>query len=42
LRAELSNPHPVAHCDGDCRVAALLAMTDRQVANILTVVVPAP
>ena len=24
LRAERSNPHPVAHCDGDCRVASLL------------------
>ena len=29
LRAERSNPHRVAHCDGDCRVASLLAMTGR-------------
>src|SRR6476646_2462353 len=24
LRAQRSNLHPVAHCDGDCRVAMLL------------------
>ena len=28
LRAERSNLHPVTHCDGDCRVAALLACVD--------------
>ncbi len=27
LRAERSNPHLVAHLDGDCRVTSLLAMT---------------
>jgi hypothetical protein len=25
LRAEQSNPHPVMHCDGDCRFASALA-----------------
>src|SRR6476620_1816586 len=29
-RAERSNPHPVTHCDGDCRVASLLAMTGQR------------
>ena len=24
-----SNLHPVMHCDGDCRVASLLAMTGK-------------
>jgi hypothetical protein len=32
LRAERSNPHPVAHCGGDCRVATLLATTGNPIA----------
>ena len=30
LRAERSNLHPIMHCDGDCRAAALLAMTGKR------------
>ena len=37
-----SNPHRVAHCDGDCRVASLLAMTEPQWLLTVTKTLSAP